>query len=137
VDNPSSSSTCSGAYCSQVLAWVCRAHRLGLAERQFRESFDAIASDPWGIVSLADLYLGFFIFAAFVFLVDGVRPASFAWVIALMVLGNVLAVLWLVVRWPVLTDACPARLPEFTAWLPADGECASCDSTGYTVPTAY
>jgi len=68
----------------------------------FGQSFGAIISDPWGVVSLADLYVGFFIFAAFVFLVDGVRPASFAWVIALMFLGNVLAVAWLVLRWPLL-----------------------------------
>ncbi|MEO0382841.1 MAG: hypothetical protein AAF234_04740 [Pseudomonadota bacterium] len=70
----------------------------------FGQSFGAIVADPWGVVSLADLYLGFFIFAAFVFLVDGVRPASFAWVIALMFLGNVLAVVWLVLRWPLLVQ---------------------------------
>lgn len=66
------------------------------------ESFAAIAADPWGIVALVDLYLGFFIFGAFVFLVDGIRPASFAWVIALMFLGNVLSVVWLVLRLPTL-----------------------------------
>jgi hypothetical protein len=103
VENPSSSS----------LLWRILFAGLGLGfaalivwaslNADFGQSFDAIASDPWGVVSLADLYLGFFIFAAFVFLVDGVRPASFAWVIALMVLGNALAVVWLVVRWPVLT----------------------------------
>ncbi len=64
------------------------------------ESFAAIAADPWGIVALADLYIGFFIFAAFVFLVDGPRPLSFVWVIALMALGNVLSVIWLVLRFP-------------------------------------
>ena len=70
----------------------------------FGASFAAIIADPWGIVSLADLYLGFFIFAAFVFLVDGVRPASFAWVIALMFLGNILSALWLVLRWRTLVS---------------------------------
>ena len=64
------------------------------------ESFAAIAADPWGVVALVDLYLGFFIFGVFVFLVDGVRPSSFVWVIALMVLGNVLSVVWLVLRFP-------------------------------------
>ncbi|MFN3227556.1 MAG: hypothetical protein ACE360_15055 [Hyphomicrobiales bacterium] len=76
----------------------------------FGESFSTIAADPWGIVSLADLYLGFLIFAVFVFLVDGARPASFAWVIALMFLGNVLAVIWLVLRWPVLTERLSGRV---------------------------
>ncbi|MEQ8655779.1 MAG: hypothetical protein RIC24_00535 [Hyphomicrobiales bacterium] len=75
----------------------------------FGQSFGAIINDPWGVVSLADLYLGFFIFAAFVFLVDGARPASFAWVIALMFLGNVLAMVWLVLRWPLLMQRLPGR----------------------------
>jgi hypothetical protein len=76
----------------------------------FGESFSAIATDPWGIVSLVDLYLGFLIFAVFVFLVDGARPASFTWVIALLFLGNVLAVIWLVLRWPVLVERLTGRV---------------------------
>lgn len=66
------------------------------------QSFSDIVADPWGAVAMADLYLGFFIFAAFLFLVDGVKLASFVWVAALMVLGNVLAILWLVLRLPSL-----------------------------------
>jgi hypothetical protein len=71
----------------------------------FGASFAAIIADPWGVVSLVDLYLGFFIFAALVFLTDGVRFSSFAWVIALMFLGNVLAVVWLALRLPRLARA--------------------------------
>ncbi len=66
------------------------------------QSFGDIVADPWGAVAMADLYLGFFIFGAFLFLVDGVKPISFAWVAALMVLGNVLAIVWLVLRLPML-----------------------------------
>lgn len=78
----------------------------------FGQSFSAIVADPWGVVSLADLYLGFFIFAAFVFLVDGARPTSFVWVIALMFLGNVLAVVWLVLRWPSLMRRLSDRVSQ-------------------------
>ncbi|MFK7792163.1 MAG: hypothetical protein AB8B88_05755 [Devosiaceae bacterium] len=67
-------------------------------------SFGQIVADPWGAVAIADLYLGFFIFAAFVFLVDGVKPVSFVWVIALMFLGNVLSIVWLVLRLPLLVS---------------------------------
>lgn len=66
------------------------------------QSFGTMVQDPWGLVALVDLYLGFAIFAVFVFLVDGVRPASFVWIALLMVLGNILAVLWLVLRLPTL-----------------------------------
>lgn len=102
MDNPSSSSTLwrvlfagLGLVLVALIVWAS-------LNASFGESFAAITADPWGIVSLADLYLGFFIFAAFVFFIDGPRPASFAWVIALMFLGNVLAALWLVLRWPLL-----------------------------------
>lgn len=102
MENPSSSSSiwralfgALGVGFAALIVWASM-------NANFGESFTAIAADPWGIVSLADLYLGFLIFAVFVFLVDGARPASFAWVIALMFLGNVLAVIWLVLRWPVL-----------------------------------
>jgi predicted membrane-bound dolichyl-phosphate-mannose-protein mannosyltransferase len=66
------------------------------------QSFGDIVADPWGAVAMADLYLGFFIFGAFLFLIDGVKPSSFVWVAALMVLGNVLAIVWLVLRLPML-----------------------------------
>lgn len=97
---------------SSITLWriVFTALGLGLAglivwasmNANFGASFAAIAADPWGIVSLADLYLGFFLFAGLVFLVDGTKPSSFAWIIALMFLGNVLSVVWVVLRLPLL-----------------------------------
>ena len=97
---------------SSVTLWriVFAALGLGLAalivwasmNANFGASFAAIAADPWGIVSLADLYLGFFLFAGLVFLVDGIKPSSFVWVVALMFLGNVLSVVWVVLRLPLL-----------------------------------
>ncbi|MEM1284466.1 MAG: DUF1475 family protein [Pseudomonadota bacterium] len=68
----------------------------------FLESFGAVMADPWGLVAIADLYLGFLIFALFLFLTDGVRLASFIWIVALCCLGNVVAVAWLVLRLPKL-----------------------------------
>lgn len=82
----------------------------------FGESFARVAADPWGLVSLADLYLGFVLFGAIVLLHDGVRAASLGWLVALMVLGNLVAAVWLVLRWPSLAARLRApRLPEKAA----------------------
>ncbi|MBV6656566.1 MAG: hypothetical protein KI785_02240 [Devosiaceae bacterium] len=68
------------------------------------ESFGAIAADPWGVVALVDLYVGFALFAIIIFAVDGVKPASFVWSLGLCVLGNVLAVVWLILRWRTIRE---------------------------------
>ena len=68
----------------------------------FAASFAIITADPWGVVSLADLYLGFVLFAAIIVAVDGARAASIGWVVALMVLGNLVAAVWLILRLPAL-----------------------------------
>jgi hypothetical protein len=66
VENPSSSQHGAlfaglGRRLAALIVWASM-------NANFGESFSAITADPWGIVSLVDLYLGFLIFAAFVFL---------------------------------------------------------------------
>ena len=61
-----------------------------------------VARDPWGAVLLADLYAGFLAATALFFLVEK-RAVALALVVALMVLGNVVTLLWLAFRgWSVL-----------------------------------
>ena len=68
-------------------------------EAPFLASFSAILSDPWGVVALADLYLGFVLFGLVIALTERSRPVAVVLVAALLVLGNVVAALWIVVRW--------------------------------------
>ncbi|WP_018699978.1 hypothetical protein [Amorphus coralli] len=68
-------------------------------EAPFLASFGAIISDPWGIVALADLYLGFVLFGLVIALTEPSRPVAVLLIAALFVLGNVVAAIWLVVRW--------------------------------------
>lgn len=77
-------------------------------------SFAAVLADPWGLVAIADLYFGFALFATIIVLVDGVRTASFAWILVLFCAGNVASALWLVLRLTKLTAAF-GHVPESSA----------------------
>ena len=58
-----------------------------------------LMSDPWGLTTMADLYLGFAISALFIALFER-RWTAVLWIVPLPVLGNVWTVVWLVVRLP-------------------------------------
>ena len=58
-------------------------------------------ANPWGIVSLADLYFGFLLSAVVIALFE--RPLLAAmWIIPIPFLGNVWVVVWCVSRLPAL-----------------------------------
>ncbi len=61
-----------------------------------------LTSMPWGIVSLADLYLGFLVIAVVIALVERSAWAAF-WIIPIPFLGNVWTVIWFVYRLPMLS----------------------------------
>lgn len=72
----------------------------------FGAEFAAITSMPWGQVSLVDLYIGFGLYAAAVWLVEDKLTVKFLWALPIMVLGNAWSLIWVVVRW----DKIVARL---------------------------
>ncbi len=55
---------------------------------------------PWSVVTLADLYLGFLIAAAVIFLFEKNKLIAAVWALPIFVLGNVWTAIWLVVRLP-------------------------------------
>jgi hypothetical protein len=57
---------------------------------------------PWGIVTLADLYVGFALFAVIVFIAERSWLSAALWSAPLLFLGNIWAALWLVLRLPSL-----------------------------------
>jgi hypothetical protein len=61
-----------------------------------------IMSLPWGIVAMADLYIGFAIFSVVIFLSEKTWTRGLLWSLPLFVLGNVWAAFWLVLRLPSL-----------------------------------
>lgn len=84
---------CLGLGALALVALIVRA----AGSASFGDSFSAIAADPWGLVSLVDLYLGFLVAAVFIALFE-TRPAAAVWIVLLLVLGNVVAAVWLVWR---------------------------------------
>lgn len=60
-----------------------------------------LTTDPWGIVTLADLYFGFVLSALVIAGFERRWPAVF-WILPIPFLGNVWTVIWFVVRLPEL-----------------------------------
>jgi len=59
----------------------------GFTTGDFSEDGSKILQNPWGIVSLVDLYTGFFLFSAWILFREGINLKSMIWVVLMMVLG--------------------------------------------------
>ena len=66
----------------------------------FLDQFSVVTTLPWGIAALADLYLGFVLFASIVFLTERSWVIAAIWAVPIFILGNIWAALWLVIRLP-------------------------------------
>jgi len=77
---------------AKVLAWIgllamTVALLNGFINGSFTEDGNVILNNPWGIVSLVDLYVGFMLFALWIAFREKSLLSSILWIIALMVLG--------------------------------------------------
>lgn len=66
----------------------------------FFDQFAVLTTLPWGIAALADLYVGFVIFAAIVFLTERSWVVAALWAVPVFLVGNIWAALWFVIRLP-------------------------------------
>lgn len=57
-----------------------------------------LTSDPWGMVTLADLYLGFVFLAAIIWIAERNKAIALVFILPLPFLGNVWAGIWVVWR---------------------------------------
>ena len=86
---------------AQIIAWIgliAMTSVLGYAFTQgdfFRDGAQLLAN-PWGIVSLVDLYVGFTLFSAWIVYRERSVPSSVVWVILMMVLGFFTASLYII-----------------------------------------
>ena len=67
----------------------------------FRAEGAWLVSHAWGIVSLADLYIGFLISAIVIAFFEKPKAAAL-WIIPIPLLGNVWTLIWLALRLPKL-----------------------------------
>lgn len=66
----------------------------------FMDQLAVMTTLPWGAVSLADLYVGFILFATLVFLTERSWIVAALWAAPVFILGNVWSALWFVIRLP-------------------------------------
>ncbi len=59
----------------------------GFTVGDFREDGAALLSNPWGIVSIIDLYVGFILFSGWIIYREKSVIRSIIWVVLMMVLG--------------------------------------------------
>jgi hypothetical protein len=66
-------------------------------EGDFASEGRRLLSMPWGIVSLVDLYVGFFLFSAWVLFRERRMLTSLCWIVGVMVLGSLTICLYILV----------------------------------------
>jgi len=72
-----------------LLGWLAMTAVLiyGFTVGDFAEEGKQLLSMPWGIVSLVDLYVGFFLFSGWIVYREESAVRSVVWVVLVMVLG--------------------------------------------------
>ena len=59
----------------------------GFINGNFGEDGGEILANPWGIVSLMDLYVGFALFPMWIAFGEKILPVAIFWLVLMMVLG--------------------------------------------------
>lgn len=77
---------------AKIIAWIgvlamTAVLIYGFTVGDFNSDGAEILANPWGIVSLVDLYVGFILFSAWIVYREGSLPVAIFWVILMMVLG--------------------------------------------------
>lgn len=67
-------------------------------EKSIGAAVAELVADGWGVVTLVDLYAGLFIIAVWIAFVEGSLRRSFWWIIALIFLGNLATLAYIIRR---------------------------------------
>jgi len=68
------------------------------AGQSLGEAVGWLVSEPWGVVSLIDLYLGFFLLAVLIWLFEPDKRIALLFILPLPFIGNVWPAVWLAWR---------------------------------------
>lgn len=68
------------------------------ATASFGASFAKIGNDPWGVVTLIDLYAAFLVSGFLIWRFEASRPLALALVVLTLGLGSLVPLLWLAFR---------------------------------------
>ncbi len=87
---------------AKILAWIgllamTIALLNGFINGSFFEDGQVIINNPWGIVSLVDLYVGFLLLAMWIAFREKTLVSSILWIISLMILGFFIGSLYVLI----------------------------------------
>ena len=68
------------------------------ADQSLGEAVAWLTSEPWGVVSLVDLYLSFFFVAVLIWCLETNKAIALAFILPLPFLGHVWSAVWMVWR---------------------------------------
>lgn len=68
-----------------------------------------LMSEPWGLVTLADLYLGFILAMIVIWWFERQPLIAMLWILPIPFLGNIWTVIWFLLRLPHLRDRLTRR----------------------------
>ncbi|WP_127143189.1 hypothetical protein [Pelagibacterium montanilacus] len=72
------------------------------AQANMFASFGTVLADPWGIVAIVDLYLGFIAISVLVWMLEPDWRIRLATILPTFILGNPWVIIWLVWRLPMI-----------------------------------
>lgn len=73
---------------------------MGADGRSFAAIITEMLAEPWSVVTLIDLYVGFVLCAMIMVLFEKTWPARLFWAAPLFLFGNFWAAAWLILRLP-------------------------------------
>ncbi len=87
---------------AKVVAWLGLIAMIlvllnGFINGSFTEDGSELLANPWGIVSLVDLYVGFILFSLWIIFREEKLLATIIWVVLMMVFGFLTASLYIII----------------------------------------
>lgn len=77
-----------------LLAMMLSGLIYGLAYGNFIEDGKNLLKNPWGLVTLIDLYVGFLLFIGWIWIREDQLLAKLGWTVAILMTGNILACIY-------------------------------------------
>lgn len=67
-------------------------------EASVAEGFRVVLAEWWGVVAIVDLYFGLLVVAGWISIVEQRKAAAFVWLVALLCLGNIATMAYVLLR---------------------------------------
>lgn len=82
---------------------------VAVEDGSFSQAGRWLTSQPWGLVTVADLYLGFGLAAVIIWFSESRPLTALLWILPIPILGNVWTALWFIIRLPHLRERLARR----------------------------